>query len=138
MGNKHFPVVFPLYKFNLSVVVYIKAYFVEGGKTYESASYTKNTASTLLDIAKIKYLKLGKGKAVVNLSKVNYAEGYKIYMATSKNGAYKYVGKTSKLKFTKKSLKKGKTYYFKVRAYKTLGGKNIYGAYSSVKKVKVK
>ena len=28
------------------------------------------------------------------------------------------------------NLKKGKTYYVKVRAYKTVNGKKLYGAYS--------
>ena len=118
--------------------VYIKAYFTEDGRTYESAAYTKNTSSSLLSAAKIKSVKAGKGKATVNWSKVSNADGYKIYMATSKKGTYKYIGKTSKRKLTKKGLKKGKTYYFKVRAYKTLNGKTVYGSYSSVKKVKVK
>lgn len=118
--------------------VYIKAYSVDGGTTYESVAYTQNTSSAALTAAKIKSVKAGKNKAVINIAKVSNAKGYKIYMATSKNGTYKYIGTTSKLKFTKKSLKKGKTYYFKVRAYKTLNGKNIYSSYSSVKKVKVK
>ena len=34
-------------------------------------------------------------------------------------------------------LTKGKTYYVKVRAYKTVNGVKVYGAYSSVKKVKL-
>ena len=38
---------------------------------------------------------------------------------------------------TIKKLTKNKTYYVRVRAYKTVKGKKIYGAYSSVKKVKV-
>ena len=38
---------------------------------------------------------------------------------------------------TIKKLTRNKTYYVKVRAYKTVKGKKIYGAYSSVKKVKV-
>ena len=33
------------------------------------------------------------------------------------------------------NLKKGKTYYVKVRAYKTVNGKKLYGAYSAVKRV---
>ena len=33
---------------------------------------------------------------------------------------------------------KGKTYYFKVRAYRTVDGKNIYSDYSTVKSIKVK
>jgi len=35
-------------------------------------------------------------------------------------------------------LKKGKTYYVKVRAYRKMNGKTYYGSYSSVKKVKIK
>ena len=33
---------------------------------------------------------------------------------------------------------KGKTYYVKVRTYKTVGGKKYYSGYSAVKKIKVK
>ena len=35
-------------------------------------------------------------------------------------------------------LNSKKTYYFKIRAYKTVGKKKLYGAWSSVKKVKIK
>lgn len=59
-------------------------------------------------------------------------------MATSKKGKYKKIGDTKKLNLTKKSLKKGKTYYFKVRAYKTLNKKKTYGAYSVKVKAKIK
>ena len=45
----------------------------------------------------------------------------------------------STLQKTVKSLSRGKTYYVKVRAYKTdVKGNKIYGSYSTVKKVKVK
>ena len=36
------------------------------------------------------------------------------------------------------SASSGKTYYIKVRAYKTVNGKKYYGNWSTVKKVKVK
>ncbi|MBR1663767.1 MAG: hypothetical protein IJ696_05515 [Ruminococcus sp.] len=71
------------------------------------------------------------------------ATGYQITYSTSK----KFTKKTTKnttvksattLNKTIKKLKKGKTYYVKVRAYKTVGSTKYYGAYSAVKKVKVK
>ena len=34
-------------------------------------------------------------------------------------------------------LKKGKTYYFKVKSYKKFGSKKLYSSYSTVKKVKI-
>ena len=36
------------------------------------------------------------------------------------------------------NLKKGKKYYVKVRSYKTVNGKRIYGAYSTAKKATIK
>ena len=62
-------------------------------------------------------------------------------MSTSKNGSYKKlttIKKNSTVKYTAKNLKKGTTYYFKVRAYKTVSGKNIIGASSAIKSVKAK
>ena len=37
-----------------------------------------------------------------------------------------------------KKLKKKKTYYIRVRAYKMNGKKKVYGKWSTVKKVKIK
>ncbi len=74
---------------------------------------------------------------------VSGVTGYEVVYSTSK----KFTSKTTKKvtikkaktkKTTIKKLKKGKKYYVKVRAYKTVSGKKIYGAYSSVKSVKVK
>ena len=45
---------------------------------------------------------------------------------------------TAKAKFTVKKLKKKRTYYFRVRAYKLNGKTKVYGKWSKVKKVKVK
>ena len=63
---------------------------------------------------------------------------YQVYMKTGKNGTYKKIKTTSALKYTKKSLKPGQTYYFKVRTYKTVSKKNVYSAYSKVKSTKIK
>lgn len=62
--------------------------------------------------------------------------GYQIVYAKSGSSSYKSLGTTTKTSFTKKGLQKGKTYYFKVRAYKTIKGVKQYGEYS--KKIKIK
>jgi hypothetical protein len=80
--------------------------------------------------------------ATITWKAVTTNSGYQIKFATdkafSKNKKTVNVkgGKVASKKAT--SLKKGKTYYVKVRAYKTVNGKKIYGAYSTTKKVKVK
>lgn len=69
---------------------------------------------------------------------VTGASGYEIYFASSEKGPYEKIGSTTKeLKFTKKSLKAGKQYYFKIRAYKTLNGKKVYGQFTKVKSIKM-
>lgn len=66
--------------------------------------------------------------------------GYQIVCATdkkfSKNVKRVTVSGAKTLTKTVTGLKKGKTYYVKVRAYKTVNGKKLYGAYSAVKSAK--
>lgn len=79
--------------------------------------------------------------AVITWKKNKNATGYEVYMSTKKSSGYKKIAilkKWNKVTYTKKKLKKGKKYYFKVRAYKTAEGKKYYSAYSKVKSVKVK
>ena len=64
--------------------------------------------------------------------------GYKVYMSTSKNGKYNLIGNTGDKSFKVDNLEKNKTYYVKVRAYRTVDGKNIYGSYSDIKSIKLK
>ena len=63
-------------------------------------------------------------------------------MATSKNGTYKKIATIkggTKVSYTKTGLTKGKTYYFKVKAYVAPDSKTtVYGDYSSVKYAKIK
>ena len=55
-------------------------------------------------------------KPKLTWNKVRGAEVYKVYRATKKNGAYTYLGKTSKKTYINKNAKKGKIYWYKVKA----------------------
>ncbi len=80
-------------------------------------------------------------KMTVKWKKVSTAEGYQVVYSTSSKFTSKKTITVSKstLSRTVKSLKKVKTYYVKVRAYrKDVKGNKVYGTYSTVKKVKVK
>ena len=95
------------------------------------------------NVAKVTGLKVknnAKKKTTISWKKVANASGYKIEMSKKKTKGYKVIKtlSASKAKFIKKNLKKGKTYYFRVRAYKKINGGTKYGAYSAVKKVKIK
>ncbi|MBR1724854.1 MAG: fibronectin type III domain-containing protein, partial [Ruminococcus sp.] len=68
--------------------------------------------------------------------------GYQVVIATNSactSGKKTYtIAKASTTAKTITKLKKGRTYYVKVRAYKTVGKTKYYGAYSTVKSVKCK
>ena len=111
----------------------------EGGKVYSSWSAVKS-AKPLLSKTTVK-LKAGKKKAAVSWKKVSGANGYKIYRSTKKGSGYKCVKtitKGSTVKYTNRSLKSNKTYYYKVKAWRTVNGKKVYSSYSAVKSVRTK
>lgn len=82
-----------------------------------------------------------KSAVVLKWSKSNDATGYEIYRATSKNGKYKLVKKVTNrntLKYTDKKVKKNRTYYYKIRSYKTVNKTKYETSFSVVKGIKVK
>lgn len=79
-----------------------------------------------------------KKTATITWKKAEGASGYEVSYASKANGKFKSAGKTSKSSMTIKGLPSNKKCYVKVRAYKVIDGKKVYGSYSSVKSVKVK
>ena len=62
-------------------------------------------------------------------------DGYQVYRATSKTGTYKRVASVkgdSAATYINTGLTCGKTYYYKVRAYKKIGGKTVYSKFSAI------
>lgn len=93
----------------------------------------KPKKSTITSLASKK-----KTQMVLKWKKDSKASGYEIvysYNGKSKKVDVKKNGTTSA---TIKRLKSKKTYSVKIRAYKKVDGKKIYGDYSKVKKIKVK
>lgn len=93
--------------------------------------------------AKVKKLRVvKKTKTTISLKwNKRKATGYEVWMAKSKKGTYKKVKTiTSPNRITTKvrKLKSGKKYYFKVRAYKKVNNKKIYGSFSKAVVVKTK
>lgn len=105
-----------------------------------SSVVTVATKVSKVTLSSVKSTK--KAQANVVWKTVTGASGYVVEYSTSK----KFTSKTTKKvalkksakKTTLKKLKSGKKYYVRVKAYKTVNGKKVYGAYSSVKSVKVK
>lgn len=81
-----------------------------------------------------------KKQLTIKWKKNTKASGYQVVYSTNK----KFTGKKTVRKaktttsYKVKGLKKGKKYYVKVRSYKTVNGKRIYGAYSTAKKATIK
>lgn len=103
----------------------------------------KKTFTIKPKTASVKSFKSSKKKhAKVTWAKDSKVSGYQIVYAT--NSKFTKGKKTITVKSYKttsktiKSLKSKNTYYVKIRSYKIVKSKKIYGAYSKVKKVKVK
>jgi fibronectin type 3 domain-containing protein len=67
----------------------------------------------------------------VSWKAVSGATGYAIYRYNSSTKAYDKLKTTTATTYTNFSLSTGKVYYYEVKAYKTVGGKNIYSDYSA-------
>lgn len=81
----------------------------------------------------------GKKKVKIIVKKTSEKiNGYEVILSTKKNFKKAKKVTTKKNAVTVKKLKAGKKYFVKVRAFKKVGNKKIYGKYSTVKKVIVK
>lgn len=82
-----------------------------------------------------------KKKIKASWSKVGGASGYQVMWSTYKNFSKNYKTKSVKAKSLSKTVtaaQSKKTYYVRVRVYKTINGKKVYSQWSSTKKVKTK
>ncbi len=103
--------------------------------TSEVFSFTTKPAK----VTSVKASSVKKTSLTLSWSKVTGAEKYQIYKYDTEKKKYVRVSTVDgKTKYKVKNLKAGTSYKFKVRALKTLNGKNYYGGYSSVYTFKTK
>lgn len=98
----------------------VKAFkYLNGSNRY--SDYSSRLKATTRPLQPSVILNSTKSKSIkvswTNISK--RATGYEVRMSTSKNGTFNSIGTTTNTSFTKVNLTKGKTYYFKIRAYRT-------------------
>lgn len=109
------------------------------------ASYTTNyKAVKKLGKVNLKSVSSARKRHTIKASwnKKSGANGYQIYYSRNKNfkklSAKKIVKGGKKTSYVGKNFTKGKKYYVKVRAYKNVNGRKVYGKWSNVKTVKCK
>jgi GH25 family lysozyme M1 (1,4-beta-N-acetylmuramidase) len=82
--------------------------------------------------ASIKAVLSSNNAITVSWGAVSGAGGYSIYRAASSKGTYTFLKTTTAKSYQNTGLAAGKSYYYKVRAYRTVGSSKIYSNYSSV------
>lgn len=115
-------------------------YTVRAYKGSALSAYNKNGSRIVRLTAPVQYKPSSKasGKLTVRWKKAVGASGYQIQYAASRSMRGARTVSTSALTRTLSGLKKGSTYYVRIRAYKKVSGKTYYGAWSSVKNAKVR
>ncbi len=112
----------------------VKAYKTINGKKYKSPRSKAVSAKPVPGKPK-KPLITNTGRGLtISWKSIKGASGYILYRSTSKNGTFKkkktLKGKTS-VSFVDTKVTAGRTYYYKVVAYRKVSGKKIYGKESA-------
>lgn len=116
---------------------------ITAAATKQHYSASKKVSITVLPQGtKLRTVKPLKGrKARVTWRRSRAAGGYQIQYSrfkSMKKAKKKTVTKNRTTRKTISKLKKGKTYYFRIRTYKKAGGKKYYSAWSGKKRIKIR
>ncbi|MBR3788175.1 MAG: hypothetical protein IKJ85_07255 [Firmicutes bacterium] len=120
-------------KYNFKIVPYYKS----GNTRYGALSSKVVSATTLKQLKQPSMVRTSDGRVSLTWQSISTASGYQVYWSAKKKGTYKklcdYSSKYVGMSF---SVGKGKTYYYKTRAYKKVGKTKIYGPWSTPKAFK--
>ncbi len=120
----------------------VKAYTDVGNKRYNSDSHVYLQTATMPLKTELTYVSNNaRGQVTLRWNKVKGADGYRILYSTDsklKSPKRLTVSDGEKVSEAVNNLKSGKKYYFKIRAFKKVGSKKVYGNLSKVKSVAVR
>lgn len=96
---------------------------------YSSAASTKPIPASP---SNPKVVSTGYNSTRLTWNKVSGATGYQVYRATSSKGSYSLIKTTPYISYNNNGLTAGRTYYYKIRAYKMVGKTKVYGGFSTI------
>jgi uncharacterized repeat protein (TIGR02543 family) len=116
---------------------YYKVSVVAGGKTYHHGTY--KYAKAIPTTPTISLSKYSTTSIKVSWTGVSGSTKYQIFRASSATGTYTlvYTASSTTRSWVNTGLTRGKTYYYKVRAYHLEGTTKVYGSTSAVKYLKI-
>ena len=116
----------------------IRAYKVQNDKYYYS-NFSKIVKAKpfLKPPTNLKVKKLNRTSVKLTWKKTSGAKYYALYRYNAKTKKYVYLKYTSNTYITNKKLKKGKMYYYKIKAYKIENSKKVYSSFSKMVKIKM-
>ena len=104
----------------------------------DPAAASVKWTSSKLKAAKVDFTKVASAsydKLRISWEPMSGVDGYQIYRATSKSGKYAKIATVkgaSSATYTDTGRACGTRYYYKLRAYKKIGGKTVYSKYSAI------
>ncbi len=118
----------------------IKAYRNDAGTIWGKATSTITVATKPATPKITAVASTAKGRAAVAWANVSGETGYELYASTKKDSGYKKVVTTTAdvTNGVRTGLVSGRTYYFRVRAYKLYGNTVVYSALSAPQALKVR
>jgi len=118
----------------------VRAYrWVKGERVFSPFSSVITGKPVLSKTSKVTAKATSSTTAKITWNKIEGATYYQVYRGTSANGKYALLATYDKntTTCTSKKLKKGNTYYYKVRAYKWVKGTRVFSPFSTPVKVKI-
>ena len=114
----------------------VKAYIeVDGKKIYSNSATLKAATLKPINITELKMVANSTNSIRISWKQVDDVDGYEVFRSTDKNGKYtkiKTITNNTTVSIASPNLQKGTTYYYKVRAYKTVGENKQYGEFSLI------